>query len=295
MAALADAAHIASSEVADAIPTEGIQPFVEGINLPPNIGLLLVSALPGMGAVPQRVVRWNDVTLPDPVRAGGETDQFLDIDVTATSSEVAPVLKGVRVRIPDEPRRSVLPPGMLPTGAILELVRHAARYRDQDILDTSLGATNIVGTDTTVFDGAQFRTCMNSFITLENQRGMPVFVGGHSAFADLRNDFAEVMAQAARLIDPRIFDGTANAYRGNIYGFDLWETDHVAAEGAGDSNFMTVVGGNVVIGGVILEDIIIETTRGDESASRALTQYIIRWWDGYDLFRQDGIQECRSR
>ncbi len=295
MAALADAAFIASTEVADAIPTEGIAPFVEGINLPPNIGLMLVSGLPGKGAVPQRVVRWNDVTLPDPVRAGGETDEFLDIDVTATSSDVAPVLKGVRVRIPDEPRASVLPPGMLPTGALVELIRHAARYRDQDILDTSLGATNIVGTDTTTFDGAQFRTCMHAYLALENTRGMSVFVGGHSAFADLRNDFAEVMAQAAALVDPRIFDGTNNSYRGNIYGYDLWETGNIAAEGAGDSNFMTQVGGNVTIGGVILEDIRVEVTRGDTSASRALTQYIVRWWDGYDLFRQDGIQECRSR
>jgi hypothetical protein len=295
MAALADAAFIASSEVADAIPTEGIAPFIEGINLPPNIGLMIVSGLPGQGAVPQRVVRWNDVTLPDPVRAGGETDEFLDIDVTATSSDVAPVLKGVKTRIPDEPRAGVAIPGMLPTGALIELARHAARYRDRDILDTSLGATNIVGTDATVFDGAQFRTCMNTFITLENTLGIPVFVGGHSAFADLRNDFAEVMAQAAANVDQRIFDGTNNSYRGNIYGYDLWETGNIAAEGAGDSNFMTMVGGNVVIGGVILEGVRVESTRGDTSAARALTQYVLRWWDGYDLFRQDGIQECRSR
>lgn len=295
MPALADGVFVGSDEVAGAIPTEGIKPYIEGFNLPPNIGLMIISAMGGQGAVPQRINRWNDVTLPDPVRAGGETDEFLDVEVTSTFSEVTPTLKGVKTRIPDEPRASVAVPGMIPTGALNELIRHAARYRDQDILDTSLGATNIVGTTATEFTGAQFRTCMNEFLTLDNQAGVPVFVGSRSAFADLRNDFAEVMAQAARNVDQRIFDGTNNAYRGNIYGYDLWESGNVAVEGAGYSNFMTHVGGNVGIGGVIQEDIRVEVSRGDESTGRALTMYVIRWWDGYALFRQDAIQECRSR
>jgi hypothetical protein len=295
MAALPGGEFVGTADMTAAIPSELIAPFIEQFNLPFNVGLLIVSALPGMGTVPSRVVRWNDLTLPTVVRAGGESDTFNPIDIDTTSSEVTPVLKGFVTKVTDEVVPSVLPPGAVPAGALAQLIRKAMQFIDVDILDTSLSATNISGTDVTIFNQQAFRDCMHTMIALENEQGRRVFVGGHSAFQDLRDDFTESMAQQSQFIQQSIFEGTNNAFAGNLYGIDLWESGNVAVEGAGFSNFLVTIGGNVVIGYVRNEQVRVEATRGDSSAERALTQYVIRWWDGVDLFRQDGIVECRSR
>lgn len=295
MVALPAGEWVGTADMAAAIPSELINNFIEDFNLPPNIGTLIVSNLPSMGTVPSRVVVWNDLTLPTVVRAGGETDVFLSTDIDTTSAEVAPVLKGFMTKITDEVIPSVAIPGSVPAGALAQLVRKAMQFIDVDILDSSTVATNISGTDATVFDQQALRDCAQTFIALENQQGQRIFVGGHSAFADLRNDFTESIAQQAQFIDQSLFDMTNNAFVARIYGIDLWESGNVAVQGAGFSNFMTTIGGNVVIGYVREQGVRVEATRGDESASRALTQYVVRWWDGVDLFRNDGIVECRSR
>ena len=297
MAALAGGDFIGTADINDLIPTERIQATVEGFNLPINIGNLIISDVAGRGYVPHQFTRWDDPTFPDPVRAGGETDTVLRMDMATSSSSITPVLKGVQLVIPDEPIESqhenVAATG-IPLGALFNLTRKTMEFIDQDILDTAQAATNTVGTAVTVPSFAFWRQCMHAFKLLENE-GQPIFVGNHYFWELMQDEFSTAISQfSAKITTPMMMSGQKSAFRGQLMGFDNWESAHVSEEGGGANNFMMTIGGgaNRTVGYIRQRNIRVERSRGDEMQSRQSTQWTQTWADGVGLLRTDGLQEC---
>lgn len=297
MAQVTDGEWTDLTEVDDIVPTEKIMPFVEGFPLPLNIGNLVVSAVPGMGYVPHQFARWDNPTLPDPLRAAGAgapTDIVLYMDFSTSSSSLTPVLKGIGFKIPDE----LLPSTVLQAGvpaALLEVAMvKIMEYRDLDVLDSVQAATNTVGTAATVPSFAQFRSYKNAFKLLENE-GMPIFVANAYFWDLLEGEFTTGVSQFAGRIDQQLYTtGAKSAYRGTLMGFDMWESHNIATEGGGANNFMMTVGprANRTIGQVQERQIRVEVTRGDASTERLLNQVVVSWADATGLLRTDGLQEC---
>lgn len=285
------------TEVNDIIPTESIMSYVEGFNLPLNIGNLIASVVPGRGYVPHQFARWDEPTLPDPLRAAGAgapTDIVLYMDFSTSSSSITPVLKGVGFKIPDE----LLPSSVLGAGIPANLLDLAMRkimeYRDLDVLDSVQAATNTVGTAATIPSFAQFRAYKNAFKLLENE-GTPIFVANAYFWDLLEGEFVTGQSQfMARISEQLYTTGAKSAYRGTLMGFDMWESHNIATEAGGANNFMMTVGGgaNRVIGQVQERAIRVEVTRGDASTERLLSQVVVSWADGTALLRADGLQEC---
>lgn len=297
MAQLTDGEWTDLTEVDDIVPTEKIMSYVEGFNLPLNIGNLIVSMVPGQGYVPHQFARWDEPTLVDPLRAAGAgapTDVVLYMDFSTSSSSLTPVLKGIGFKIPEE----LLPSTVLGQGIPMNLLDIALKkiyeYRDLDVLDSVQAATNTVGTAATVPSFAQFRAYKNAFKLLENE-GVPIFVANAYFWDLLEAEFTTATSQFAGRISEQLYTtGAKSAYRGTLMGFDMWESHNVATEGGGANNFMMTVGAgaNRVIGQVQQKDITVKVTQGDSSSERLLTQVVVSWADATGLLRADGLQEC---
>lgn len=297
MAQVTDGEWTDLSEVNDIVPTEKIMRYVEGFNLPLNIGNIIVSAEPGQGYVPHRFARWDDPTLPDPLRAAGAgapTDIVLYMEFSTSSTSLTPVLKGVGTKIPDELLPSTELGAGIPAALIDIMLKKMMQYRDLDVMDSVQAATNTVGTAATVPSFAQFLAYKNAFKLLEND-GTPIFVF-NAYFADLLEaHFVTATSQFAGRVSEQLYTtGGKSAYRGPLMGFDLWESHNVATEGGGANNFMMTVGSaaNRVIGQVQQRQIRFELTRGDASTERLLNQIVASWADATGLLRPDGLLEC---
>jgi hypothetical protein len=294
MAALTDGDWTSLTEVNDIVPTEYIQSAIEGFNLPLNIGNLLVSSVPGQGYITHQFARWDEPTLPDPVRAGGATDTVLYMDFATSSSTITPVLKGIGFLVPDELLSSTVAGQGVPLNLLELAMRKIMEYKDLDILDSVQAATNTVGTSATVPSFAQFRTYLHAFKLLEND-GQPVFVANAYFWELLLNEFSTATSQlSARIVTDVMMSGAKSAYHGTLMGFDMWESHNIATEAGAANNFMMTVGpgANRTIGQVNQRGISVERTRGDTYAPRFTTQYVVGWADGTALLRADGLQEC---
>ncbi len=295
MAALGAGEFIGTADVNDIIPTNAIQSVVEGFNLPLNIGLLLVSEAQGLGYIPHQFARWDNPTFPNPVRAGGETDTVVRMDMATSSSTVTPVLKGIQIVIPDEPIESqVVAPGEgIPLGALEQAVRKIMEFVDLDVLDSAQDATNTVGTAVTVPSFAHWRTGLHAFRDLEND-GQTVFVGNNHFWALFQNEFTTAISQfSATVPDMMLNAGMRSAFRGQLMGVDNWQSGNVAEEAGGANNFFMTIGSgaNRVIGYVRQRQLLTERSRGDEMQSRLSTQWTLSWADGVSLLRTDGLLE----
>ncbi len=299
MAALSDGDWTAISEVTDIVPTEHIQSYIEGIDLPINIGNLIVNGgggmVPGRGYTTHQFARWADPTFPDPVRAGGATDEVLMMEFSTSSSTLTPVLKGVGFILPEETTDGTT---ILGNGVPREVLRIAMRkvmeYVDQDILDTVQAATTTVGAAATVPSFELLRTYINAYLLLE-QPGMPLFGGNAYFFERLRNEAAvSQSAYMGVLVNGPLLSGQRSAYRGNYLGVDLWESHHIATEAGGANNFMLSVGPDAhrAIGMVAQRAIQARTTQGDNMSRRLSTQTIVSWSDAVGLTFPAGLQEC---
>jgi hypothetical protein len=297
MAQLTDGDWTDLSEVNDIVPTERIMEYVEYFNLPLNIGNLIASVVPGRGFVPHQFARWDEPTLPDPLRAAGAgapTDIVLYMDFSTSSTSITPVLKGIGFKIPDELLSSTVLGGGVPANLLDIAMRKIMEYRDLDVLDSVQAATNTVGTAATVPSFAQFRAYKNAFKLLENE-GTPIFVANAYFWDLLEGEFTTGQSQfMARISEQLYTTGAKSAYRGTLMGFDMWESHNIATEGGGANNFMMTVGGgaNRVIGQVQERAIRVEVTRGDTSTERLLNQVVVSWADATALLRPDGLQEC---
>lgn len=298
MAQLTDGDWTAISEVTDIVPTERIMATIEGFNLPLNIGNLLASPVSGQGYITHQFARWTEPTLPDPLRAAGTgaaTDTVLYMDFATTSSTLTPVLKGIGFLVPDE----LLPSTIVGQGIPIELLSLAMKkimeYKDLDILDSVQAATNTIGSAATVPSFAQFRTYMHNYKLLEND-GQPVFVANEYFWELLLNEFSVATSQfAGRMVtDTNFMSGGRSAYRGNLMGFDMWESHNIAVEANAANNFMMSVGGGAhrTLTSVNQRMITVERTRGDTYAPRFTTQYVVGWADAHGLTYPAGLQEC---
>lgn len=294
MAALTDGDWTDLTEVDDIVPTEHIMDVIEGFNLPINIGNLIVSAVQGRGYVPHQFARWDEPTLPDPVRAGGRTDTVLYMDFATSSSSLTPVLKGIGFLVPEELLPSTVLGQGVPANLLYAAMRKIMEYQDLDILDSVQAATNTVGSSAIVPSFAQFRTYMHAFNLLEND-GQPIFVANAYFWEQLLNEFATATSQfSAKITTPQMMSGGRSSYHGDLMGFDMWRSHNVATEGGAANNFMMTVGGgaNRTIGQVRQKGITVVHTQGDTYAPRFVHQYVVGWADATGLLRADGLQEC---
>lgn len=295
MAALSDGDFTASSEVNDIIPTEHTQDVVEGFNLPYTIGRLFASAVPGRGYVSHRFARWDTATLPDPVRAGGETDTAPRIEFSTSSSTITPVLRVVQMVIPDEPieSQSVSPSQGIPMGALMNLVDLVEDYTDSALLTLAQGATTTIGSSATLPSLSNLRAVIHAYAALE-ARGTPAFVGNHYFWSLIQNELATSQAVFNVGVANNAMMTAGNVYHGSYLGVDMWESGNVATEsGAANSFIMQVGGRHRVMGYVRQRALRVEFSRGDEMQSRQSNQWTLSWADGYGLLRQDEFIEAQ--
>lgn len=299
MAALTDGDWTAVSEVSDIVPSERIQAYVEGIDLPLNIGNLIVNGgvgmVPGQGYTPHQFARWDDPTFPDPVRAGGATDTVLFMEFSTSSSSLTPVLKGVGFILPEETTdgTTILGNGV-PRSVLRLAMQKVMEYIDQDIMDTAQAATNTIGAASSTPSFELLRSYINAYL-LREQPGMPLFVGNAYFFERLRNEAATSQsAYVGTLVNGPLLSGQRSAYRGQYLGVDLWESHHVATETGGANNMMLSVGPSAhrTIGMVSQRGIQAKSTQGDTYLPRLSTLTVVSWSDAVGVTYPAGLQEC---
>jgi hypothetical protein len=294
MPALPVAEFIGTADVGDIIPTEHIQETVEGFNLPRNIGPLVASVVAGRGYIPHVFARWDEPTFPDPVRAGGETDDLPRMDMSTSSSPVTPVLKGFQLLVPDEPIESqgVAPGQGIPIGALEHAVLKIEEFVDIDILDTAQAATNTIGSAVIAPSFAHWRAGLFPFRDLENN-GQVVFVGSNFFTAGMQDEFTTAVSQFSAAIPNEMLFADKTQFRGSIMAVDFWQSGNVATEvGANNNFFITVNGGaNRTIGYVRQRALRTEVSRGDSMQRKQTTQWTFTWADGVELLREDGLLE----
>lgn len=299
MAALPTDDWTSVTDVNDLVPTEHIQSYIEGIDLPINIGTLIVNGglgmVPGKGYTAHQFARWDDPGLPNPIRAGGATDTVLFMDFTTSSEQLTPVLKGVGFIMPEETTdgTTILGNG-LPRAVIRLAMQKIMEYIDLDIMDSAQDAIITEGAAASVPSFALLRSFIDAYLLLELP-GMPLFVGNAYFHSQLRSEAATAQsAYAATLVDGPLLSGARSAYRGKYLMVDLWESHNVATEAGGANNFMLSVGPGAhrAIGMVSQRAIRVRTTQGDDMSQRLSVQSVISWSDAIGLTFPGGIQEC---
>lgn len=289
----APSTQIDQASVTELIPTEEIGSWLDGYGYTARCGLIIAATIPGIGSIPMRSPRWDQLTPPAGAKAEG--DDFTQVEMTTSEESATPALVGFETALTDEVvagRRGIR------EAHLIEAVNSLSNRIDSDILAVSTSATNIAGTTATVCGRQAFSAYAAAYRALDIPGGEMMdhaFCGSHDAFRDLDDD--EVVTAAVKAAnDGFLALASAAGYKGSYGGFQLFESGNVAAESPGWSNFMTPIGaGRSGLMCVMTQGPTVEQNRGRDGARAASTYYVFRAWYGAGLRNGTRILECRSR
>lgn len=271
------ATFTSSTDVEELIKTEEIDDFVAGFEYAPPVGLGISWMRGGTGSVPIRFPRWNELSLAS-VSAHAETVDAVDLDMTTTESSLQPAIIIFRLPIPDEMVASANR-GDVPAGMLAEAIVAFLNRMDSDSLATSTGATLQTGSIATAFNLQAFRAA-KAYYKAQRIPQSPqgtAMVLSHDAAGALDEAMGSTGASFAITDDDMARFGWSSGYQGRFQGLFMFESDNVAAESTGNSNFITPIGARMSgLGAVINEMPNIRPTRGDDGESRATSFFNIR-------------------
>ena len=289
----APATQIDTTSVTELVPTERISEWVDGYNYAMRVGLAIVATIPGVGSIAQRSARWDQLVPTASTKAEG--DDFTQIEMTTAEESATPGIVGFETSLTDEVVAGVRGIREL---HLIEAVNSLSDRMDADILAASTGATNTVGSTTRVYNREAFSADAASYRALNIAGGEfmdHAFAGHGDAFRDLDLDEVLTAAQKAGGDGFRVLAATAG-YMGPFGGFQMFQSNNIAAEAPGWSNFMTPIGlGRSGLMCVLTEGPKVEENRGRDGARAASTYYVFRAWYGAGMRNRTRLQECLSR
>lgn len=282
-----------TASLAELVPTERISEWVDGYNYAMRVGLAIVATIPGVGSIPQRSARWDQLVPTASTKSEG--DDFTQIEHTTSEESATPGIVGFETSLTDEVVAGVRGIREL---HLVECINSLSDRMDADILAASTGATNTVGSTTRIYNREAFSADAAAYRAL-NIAGAEfmdhAFCGHGDAFRDLDLDEVLTAAVKAGTDGFRVLASTAG-YMGPYGGFQMFQSNNVAAEAPGWSNFMTPIGlGRSGLMCVLTQNPTVEENRGRDGARAASTYYVFRAWYGAGMRNRTRLLECLSR
>lgn len=289
----APATQIDQASVTELVPTEMLSTWLDGHNYAVRVGLAIVATVPGVGSIPQRSARWDQLVPTAGTKSEG--DDFAQLEMTTSEESATPGIVGFETALTDEVVAGVRG---IREFHLIEAVNSLSDRMDADILAASTGATNIAGDTARIYTREAFSADAATYRAL-NIAGAEMmqhaFCGHGDAYRDL--DLDEALSAASKVAGDgfAIFASTPG-FRGPFGGFQMFESNNVAAEAPGWSNFMTPIGlGRSGLMCVLTEGPRVEENRGRDGARAASTYYVFRAWYGAGMRNRTRLLECRSR
>jgi hypothetical protein len=280
-----------STDIEELIETELIDAFVAGFEYPVGAGMLVAQRKPGRGNIPVRFPRWNEIDLSGIGTSHAETVDAVDVDATTTESSITPAMQIFRMPFPDE--AEVASQGKVPAQALAEALRALGNRIDVNVLAASTSATLTTGAVGTALTLQGLRTA----IMYANAQDIPTAsynaVLSNSAAASLWESMGSTGATYALSPEDMKMFGAQSGYQGRLLGQGIFQSNNVATESTGFSNFM-VPANSSSLGVVVQEMPNLRPTRGDEAELRAVSFVVVRAWWGAGIINPRQFVELLS-
>jgi hypothetical protein len=280
-----------SVDIEELIPTELVDEFVAGFEYPLGAGMLVAQRKPGRGNIPVRFPRWNQIDLSGIGTSHAETVDAVDVDTTTTESSITPAMQIFRMPFPDEADVASL--GKVPAQALAEALRALGNRIDVNVLAASTSATLATGAVGTALTLQGLRAA----IMYANAQNIPTpsynVVLSNSAAGSLWESMGSTGATYALSADDLTRFGAQSGYQGRLLGQGIFQSNNVATESTGFSNFMVPVNSSS-LGVVVQEMPNLRPTRGDEAELRAVSFVVVRAWWGAGIINPRQFVELLS-
>lgn len=289
----APSTQIDTTSVTELVPTEEIGTWLDGYNYPARVGILVAASIPGIGSIPMRSPRWDQLTPTAGTKAEG--DDASQVEMTTAEESATPGIVIFETALTDEVvagRRGIR------EAHLIEAMASLGNRIDSDILAVSTSSVNTMGSTAQVFNRQFFSAFASAYRALDIPEGAMMdhaAVLHHDAVRDLDED--EVLTAAARAVAPQFqVLGAAAGYKGAYGGLQLFESGNVAAESSGWSNFATPIGaGRSGLMFVVSRPPQVEENRGRDGARAQSTYYVFSAWYGAGMRNRLRLQEAVSR
>lgn len=265
-----------AADVTELIEAELIDDFVAGFEYPLPVGMLVSQRKTGRGNIPIRFPRWNELDLSSIGTSHTESVDAVDVEMDTTESSLTPAMQIFRMAFSDE--AEVASQGKVPAQALAEALVALANRMDVNILAGSTSATLATGAVATALTLQGLRTAIAYFKAQDIPSSSPILVAANSAAASLWESMGSTGATYALSEDDMKRFGTRSGYQGRLQGVQIFESNNVATESTGYSNFM-VPAERSSLGLVVNEMPNLRPTRGDDAETRAVSFVVCRaWW-----------------
>lgn len=274
MAALSTA--VTSTDVEELIETELIDAFVAGFEYPMGVGMTVAQRKAGKGNIPVRFPRWNELDLSGIGTSHTETNNATDVEMDTTESSITPALQIFRMAFSDE--SGVATDGKVPAGALVEAIKALDDRMDVSILATSTSASLSTGAVTTALTLQGLRAALIYAQAQNLPSSMLNVVLSNSAAGSLWESMGSTGASYALSPDDMQRFGVRSGFQGKLLGQNIFQSNNVAADSTGFSNFMVPADSSSL--GLVLQELPnLRPTRGDDAESRATSYVVVRaWW-----------------
>lgn len=282
---------ITSIDIEELIPTELIDAFVAGFEYPMPVGMVVAQRKAGKGNIPVRFPRWNELDLSGIGTSHTETNNATDVEMDTTESSITPAMQIFRIAFSDE--SGVASSGKVPAQALAEALKALTNRIDVNILSASTSATLASGSISTALTLQGFRTALIYAQAQDLPTSQLDVVLGNSAAGSLFESMGSTGASYALSAEDMSRFGIQSGYQGRLLGQNVFQSNNVAADSTGFSNFM-VPSGSSSLGVVVEEMPNLRPTRGDDAESRATSYVVVRAWWGASIINPRQFIELLS-
>lgn len=269
-----------STDLTELIPAELIDNYVAKFEYPAPVGMSIAWVRGGMGNVPIRFPRWNQMTL-SALTQSEETDAFQEEELDTTENSITPALHGFTVKIPDQ----VVAGAQVgvPVGLIDEGMSSLIDYFHTLVLASFTGGTTVAGAVTDDYTLSRFRSDIATYKALEvppqgESEGVALILS-HAGASDLLESLhttgATLLGEGSLTLRPQ------SGELGSMHGVRIIESVRVPDSSTGAAGALTPVGFQKCGFGIVLNEApSMRVTRGDTAESTASTWYHYRLWFG---------------
>lgn len=282
---------ITSTDIEELIPTELIDAFVAGFEYPLPVGMVVAQRKAGKGNIPVRFPRWNELDLSGIGTSHTETNNATDVEMDTTESSITPAMQIFRIAFSDE--SGVASSGKVPAQALAEALKALTNRIDVNILAASTSATLATGSLSTALTLQGYRSALIYAQAQDLPTSMLDVVLGNSAAGSLFESMGSTGASYALSPEDMQRFGIQSGFQGKLLGQNVFQSNNVATDSTGYSNFM-VPSGSSSLGVVVEEMPNLRPTRGDDAESRATSYVVVRAWWGASIINPRQFIELLS-
>lgn len=271
-----------STDLTELIPAELIDDYVASFEYPAPVGMSVAWVRGGMGNVPIRFPRWNQMSLSS-LTQSEETDAFQEEELDTTESSITPALHGFTVKIPDQ----VVAGAQVgvPAGLIQEGMLSLVDYFHTNVLASFTGGTTVAGAVTDDYTLSRFRSDIATYKALEvppqgETEGIALILS-HAGASDLLGSLHSSGATLLKSGGDSLELKPQSGFLGSMHGIQIMETVRVPDSSTGAAGALTPIGFRKCGFGIVLNEApSMRVTRGDTAESTASTWYHYRLWYG---------------